>query len=619
MAKTRKHPKGLMMLFFTEMWERFGFYLMLGIFTLYMIADSTEAFPGLSLNESRAADIYGTYLALVYLTPFFGGYIADVFLGYRKSIYIGGVLMGLGYFGLSIPNSMPMFFISLLLIILGNGMFKPNISVLLGKLYEQEGYEHLKDSGFNIFYMGINIGAFICNFIAAYLRLTYGWGWAFAAAGLGMFLGIAWFAFGNYKIPDIKNVDKIDKQNNSEMSIKQILFKLFIPASALAAAFWFIPGNIFGADSTDGFLGFSLVVVAFYINLWRKADKTEKEPIAALLSVMGLVVIFWAVFHQNGSALTYWTKNFTRREIKTETGDKILSSLKLVETASTAPRIGQKTGLHGEFKGYEVGTNYYFGNYDKELPSGNLEQENGKYSIPIDIKKTYTQEYLVNTKLKLKNQEAQLAEWKAAEKEWLEEINIETVDEVSWDNIPAEKKAKWGILKLWPTELQASINPGYIVILTPLVVGFFAFLRRRKKEPSTPEKIGYGLLITALSMLVMVIGSIVSGSGAVKASVGWLFGVYGVITVGELFLSPMGLSFVSKLSPKRIAALMMGGWFLSTAIGNKLSGVLSGFWTLFEKKEYFFLTNTGLSLLFVIGIFLIMPWLKRVVKEHVKE
>ncbi|KAA3635191.1 MAG: MFS transporter, partial [Bacteroidetes bacterium] len=153
MSKQRKHPRGLYILFFTEMWERFGFYLMLGIFTLYMIAGESEAFPGLGMSNAEAADIYGTYLALVYLTPFIGGLLADRVLGYNKSIYIGGALMALGYLGLAIPNSMTAFYLALLLIILGNGLFKPNISVLLGKLYETPEFESKKDAGFNIFYM----------------------------------------------------------------------------------------------------------------------------------------------------------------------------------------------------------------------------------------------------------------------------------------------------------------------------------------------------------------------------------------------------------------------------------------------------------------------------------
>ncbi|MBN1252813.1 MAG: peptide MFS transporter [Bacteroidales bacterium] len=568
MAKESKHPKGLMVLFFTEMWERFGFYLMLGIFTLYMLAGGDEKFPGLGLNRAESADIYGTYLALVYLTPFFGGLLADRVLGYRKSIFIGGLLMASGYIGLSIPNSMPMFFGSLMLIILGNGLFKPNISVLLGKLYEGDQYAHLKDSGFSIFYMGINLGAFVCNFVAAYLRIKYGWGWAFAAAGVGMIIGVVWLMFGQMAAPRIKEVDVITPPNKDDMTLMQIFLKLFVPALIAAIIGWIIPGNIFGADSTDAFLFFSIPIVLFYINLVRTAPEKEKEPIKALLSIMGVVVVFWAIFHQNGSALTFWAKNNTDRVIS-QSIEPAFSFLELVEEVSTIPREVEESGLHGEKGETVVGPSYYFKNYTKALPTGLTER-------PDDISKEYWDEH-VKDKVEVSN---------------------------------------YGAIKLWPTELQASINPGYIIILTPLVVGFFGFLARRGKEPSTPAKIGYGLLITSLSMTVMVGAAIVSDSGLTKTSAGWLFGIYGVITVGELFLSPMGLSLVSKLSPKRIAALMMGGWFLSTAIGNKLSGVLSGFWDAFDKKEYFFLTNVGLTLIAAIAIFLLLPWLRKVVEEN---
>ena len=163
----RQHPSGLPFLFLTEMWERFGYYLMIGIFVLYM-TDAERG--GLALDRSHASDIFGTFIALVYLTPFIGGLLADKVLGYRLSIIIGGVLMGVGYLLLAIPNNFVSFYASLGIMILGNGFFKPNISVLLGNLYNDERYRHLKDTGYNIFYMGINVGAFICNFFAAWLR-----------------------------------------------------------------------------------------------------------------------------------------------------------------------------------------------------------------------------------------------------------------------------------------------------------------------------------------------------------------------------------------------------------------------------------------------------------------
>ncbi len=158
-----KHPKALPFLFFTEMWERFGYYLMIGIFQLFM-TESLEK-GGMGFDRKQAADIYGTFIALVFLTPFIGGLLADRKIGYIKAVYIGGTLMGLGYMGLAIHTDWS-FYASLILIIIGNGFFKPNISTLLGNLYSEEKYKSLKDSGFNIFYMGINIGACICNLCA---------------------------------------------------------------------------------------------------------------------------------------------------------------------------------------------------------------------------------------------------------------------------------------------------------------------------------------------------------------------------------------------------------------------------------------------------------------------
>ncbi|MGE4586431.1 MAG: peptide MFS transporter [Mangrovibacterium sp.] len=566
MAKN-KHPRGLMTLFFTEMWERFGYYLMLGIFTLYMIAPETGRFPGLGMSNMEAADIYGTYLALVYLTPFFGGLLADRFIGYRRSIYIGGTLMGLGYIGLSIPGSMPGFFLSLLLIILGNGLFKPNVSVLLGKLYEKPEYEHLKDSGYNIFYMGINIGAFICNFVAAWLRLTYGWGWAFAAAGIGMLAGLVWFAYGNWRIPEIRQADRISPRQESDLPFSRILTVLFLPAFAAATLGWLIPGSLFGSDSNDAFLFFCLPVLYFFYKTWHGASAEEKAPIAALLSIFGVVIIFWAVFHQNGSALTYWARNNTDRELGPEM-EQVINTLASTEEVSTIPRERQLTGLHGEPIGTQPGPSYYFDNYNKQWPAGNL---NGK---PGDL------------------------------------------TDAEWEKYAGKNVSQHGKLVLWPTELQASINPFFVIILTPLVVALFAFLGRRRREPSTPGKIALGMFVSALSWLVMVAAAVISGNGTEKASPVWLFGVYGVITFGELCLSPMGLSLVSKLAPRRIAALMMGGWFLSTAIGNKLSGILSGMWDLFEKKSCFFLTNALLTAGAFVIIIMLLPWLKRVYNEH---
>jgi POT family proton-dependent oligopeptide transporter len=170
-------------------------------------------------------------------------------------------------------------------------------------------------------------------------------------------------------------------------------------------------------------------------------------------------------------------------------------------------------------------------------------------------------------------------------------------------------------VSLWATNLSQSINPGWVIILTPLVVAFFTFLRGRKKEPSTPTKIAFGLLISALSVLVMVAAVKMGGNGSEKVSVWWLVANYGIITIGELFLSPMGLSVVSKLSPTNITSLMMGGWFLSTSIGNKLSGVLASLWDTYDDKTDFFWINFSLLIFATALMFVLLKQLNKVMQE----
>lgn len=544
--KSNKHPKALPYLFFAEMWERFGYYLIIGIFVQYLMEKTSGG--GFSMSKKEAYDIYGTFIAFVFLTPFVGGLIADRKIGYVKSVIIGAILMGVGYCGLSIHHII-VFYISLALIIIGNGFFKPNISTLLGNLYNDDRYRSSKDAGYNIFYMGINIGALICNFIAAYLRNEYGWGYAFLGAGIGMFLGLIVFLLGlkHYKAGDvIKPVTAEDTPMN-------VIFKtIFLPAIVFGAGAWFIPGDIFGSDSSDAFIFSTLPVIYFYYTLYAKASVTDKKPIAALLVVMLVSVMFWAVFKQNGTALTTWAKYYTDRSAPAF-AEKGLDELRLME---------------------KVPTNY--GLYDKYDKNFNLVKE----------KDTVVKE--MGYDIYLRNYAPQTV------------------------SIP-------GDLKIINTEMYQSINPFWVVCLTPLVVGFFMWLKRRGKEVSTPSKIAWGLFISALSPLVMVLAVVYCHNGLEKASSWWLIGTYGVVTVGELCLSPMGLSLVSKLSPPRLTALMMGGWFLSTSIGNKLSGILASMWDVYDNKQWFFMTNTILLLVATIIIVFLLKWLNSVFKSHTNQ
>lgn len=554
-----KHPKGLPYLFFTEMWERFGYYLILGIFVLYMI-DPEGAKGGLGFPDKMADDIFGTYIALTYLTPFLGGFLADRVLGYVKSIYLGGILMAAGYIGLGLFKEPSLFYTSLALIIIGNGFFKPTISTVLGNLYSEDPYKANKDSGYNIFYMGINIGAFICNIIAAFMRNKFGWGEAFITAGVGMLLGLVIFSLGRKHIRQAVQMKPAEK---GDTKISDVLIKVFVPAIIAGVIGWAIPGNIFGSDNTDAFIFACIPVIYFYVSLYFKAKSEEKRPIGALLLIFMVSMFFWAIFKQNGTALTRWANYYTERNIP----KPLVEPLRVINLIDGDKKDRGTKGIYYEDKEVTV--------YDDQFRV--VKDENGK-----------------------------------AKKEIGKEVYFKNISPE--DRASLEQNSKQEVT-LYNTELFQSINPFWVIVLTPVVVGFWTLLRRKGKEPSTPTKIVLGLFITALSCLVMVGAAYVGSNGEVKVSALWLVASYGVVTVGELCLSPMGLSVVSKLSPPRITALMMGGFFLANSVGNKLSGILASTWYNYENKEYYFLVNFGLLIFaFFIGL-LMLKFLNKVMKE----
>lgn len=546
----KSHPKALPYLFLSEMWERFGYYLMIGIFTLYL--KDVEA--GFALTEKEASDLYGTFIALVFLTPFIGGLVADRYWGYKKSIVIGGLMMGIGYLLMGIHN-ITMLYVAMTLVIIGNGFFKPNISTLLGNFYSEDQYKDKKDEGYNIFYMGINVGAFICNFFGAALQILLGWQYAFMAAGVGMFIGVIVFLLGTKHYGN-----KTDKKGTQEgdMPFYKIVLFILLPSAVFGVIGWLLKGvasdtnlnsSVFGSDSTDAFIFACIPVIFFYGSLYFKAKAEDKRPIGALLTIFAVVILFWAVFKLNGSALTTWADRYTDREI-TGTTKSVFNTLKL--------------------------------------------------SKEIEYKKDSTELYDASFRIQKLNGEVQ-----------------KTVDyPIYFRNVAKEKLPEESSkVSIWATNLSQSINPGWVIILTPLVVAFFTFLRGRKKEPSTPTKIAFGLLISALSVLVMIAAVNMGGNGSEKVSVWWLVANYGIITIGELFLSPMGLSVVSKLSPTNITSLMMGGWFLSTSIGNKLSGVLASLWDTYDNKQDFFWINFGLLMFATLLMFVLLKQLNAVMKE----
>lgn len=583
-VKTGKHPKALYILFLTEMWERFAYYLMVGILLLYLIDNKTG---GKGLDEHTAADIVGSFIALVYLTPFIGGLLADRHLGYIKSIFLGGSLMAIGYLTLALPGNTAMF-TGLSMIIIGNGFFKPNISTLLGNIYNREDLRPLKDNAYNIFYMGINIGAFICNFVAAYLRNKYGWGYAFAAAGIGLIIGLIILASSlkHVKVGDVKK-----QVQPEDLSTGNIFLYVFFPALIAAVIGWFIPTLLFhqtlmGSQANDAFIFACLPIIAFYISLWVKAQGQDKKGIGALLFIFAIAIVFWTIYNQNSTGLTLWAEKHTDRSVSENT-EKIAGKIGFLQTVSDSPRLVTK--VDDSF--VEVKDKDSIVRYET------IYEISGAEKNKDTIKHVYG--YTAN----------------GVQVDSASKLVKVMGPDPYFNNVPKEQ---WphGTQKLANTELFQSINPVFIVLLTLVFVPLFSALRRRGKEPGTASKFAMALFISGLSALVMVFAIMsVPSVYTHKTSPLWLWGTYFVFTISEIFLSPIGLSLVSKLAPARLTALLMGGWFLSTSLGGKIAGVMTGFWDDFTDKKIFFLILVIAAFIGGILIYARLKSLNEIVKN----
>ncbi len=549
MSKERRYPEGLFFLVFTEFWERFGYYLMIGLFVLYMTAEKTAG--GFGWDNADASDIYGTFIAAAYLTPFMGGLLADLKLGYRFSIILGGILMGIGYCMLAIPH-MWAFYSALVIMVIGNGFFKPNISTLLGNMFNDPRYVAKKDTGYNIFYMGINVGAFICNFVGAIMLNKIGWNGAFMAAGIGMFVGVITFCLG---IKYYKHVDVRREPKPEDKPFIMHFLKMMGIGVIFAVVGWFFngtEGSILSSNSADAFFMFCIPVIYFFATIYFKSTTEEKKPLKTMFIIFIIVILFWAIFKQNGTALTIYAKNYTDRECPTWFS-KVSDSLNLGMVEKIEAKNMDVPQLDEQFR--------------------KIKDDKGETVMCSDYPSYFK-------------------------------------------NLDPEKFPQAGKqLSLTNTNLSQSINPFFVIALTPLLILFFGFLNKRGKEPTTGTKIAYGLLISALSTLVMVAAVHYTNNGMVKASYWWLIACYGVITIGELCLSPMGLSMVSKLSPPRLTALMMGGWSLATSIGNKVSGELGKNWDKFDDKANFFWLNFGLLMFATVLLFFLLKNLNKVFKQ----
>ncbi|MDP9148640.1 MAG: peptide MFS transporter [Myxococcota bacterium] len=443
------HPVGLYVLFLTEMWERFCFYGMRALLALYVAHHLARPeigahVPGLfavertlvrafgSLDDEQLADqIYGVYTACVFLTPFFGGILADRVLGQYRSVIVGGVIMAVGEFMLM---SEALFLPGLLALVIGNGCFKPNITTQVGGLYPAG--DPRRDRAFNVFYVGINLGAWFAPLVCGTLGQTVGWRWGFGAAGVGMIVALVVYVAGRKHLaPE--------------------------PKKARAAK---RPGATAERPSP--------------------LTRSERRKVVALIALCALNVSFWGVYEQQGNSLQFWADQSTDRHVL--------------------------RWLGGGWPAWEM-----------------------------------------------------------------------------------------------PSTWFQSVNPTFILLCTPVVNALWSRQSRRKTEPSSATKMAIGCFFLGISFAVMI-GAGHAVDGGRLASMGWLVGCSFLLTLGEIYLSPVGLSLVTKIAPARIVSMMMGLWFLSSFFGNYLSGYLATYAHRMPSTRFFALLGaialaTGAVMLAVLA------------------
>ena len=644
------HPQGLFRLFFIEMWERLGFYTIVAVLMLY--AKDTER-GGLGLPADFANEIYGIYLAFVYFTPYLGGLLADRFLGYRKSVLIGGLVFATGFFLLGTGKSWS-FPIGLVLLCIGNGFFKPNISAMVGNLYVKG--DPKRDAGFNIFYMGINIGAFTANFLAAYTRNEWFWEAAFIAAGIGMLASVV-ILLASWKV--LERADRTPGTNPGDTPFREIMSKILGPALGIGVLGWAFAAFVLPSDVTKlvkatdiGFLLGAIPILLFFVRLSTKASEEEKPGLRALLPVYLAGGTFFMVLHLNGSAMTTWADENTRRHIGAN--DPVVfvadtfpvfagqalpsyyhnaaadvprpheSMLLPIASVPQAKMFGQKRMDQGSLD--ELRGKLPEGVAIESLPlTGELtEQQKAwkKFSVDVYDKVTVVEDTdahgLPVTTVKVEDgarATQRVAFVRSGETERFAAylVTRDAFDALYAGGVPQLPQGQY--LRTANPELYQSWNAFFVVLLTPLIMIYFARLLRRGTDFSTARKILAGMAITALSALFMAVAGLVGHDGEHKVSGMWLMGFYAIVTVGELCLSPMALSLVTKLSPKRFVGLTMGGWFFATAVGNKFSGFLGVLQGSMAPTAFFLVIAAAVAL--VAGYILaVLPKLDAAIKKY---
>ena len=480
------HPSGLYVLFFTEMWERFSYYGMRAILVLFLVSSFQDG--GWGWERSEALGLYGVYTGLVYITPIFGGILADKFLGYRNAVIIGALIMTLGHASMALEVfSDLLFYLGLIFLIIGNGFFKPNISSIVGQLYKTEGRD--KDAGYTIFYMGINSGAFLGILLCGYIGEKIGWHYGFGLAGIFMFFGMLQFYYAQKIFGSIGLIEKSNITENENQNLSNIENKI--------------------------------------------SSKIIYDRLTVIVIFSFCVIFFWWAFEQAGGSMTIFASDYTNRILEGSGAliFKIFNSLITVVPMLIITYIVYLLSLN-TFSTYKLSSLFLIISF---------------FIIWFIIIWMLSREF---------------------------------------NNKSTEVPASWyGIL-----------NSFFIIVFAPLISKIW----QSKYNISGPYKFGIGLILLAIGFAILSFGSINIPLGAKTASVSMMFLIlaYFFHTMGELCISPVGLSYVSKLAPKNLVGLMFGVWFVANFIANTAAGFTGSYIDPIVE-------NYGMSIFFLI--FTIIP------------
>ncbi len=645
------HPTGLYTLFFAEMWERFSYYGMRALLLFYMIKQ-------LGFGDSDAYAIYGAYTALVYMTPFFGGMIADKLLGGRTAVVIGGLLMAAGHLLMSFQAEW-MFFTALALLIAGNGFFKPNISTIVGSLYPPGSPK--RDGGFTIFYIGINLGAAMAPLLCGYVGETYGWHYGFGLATIGMLVGLAVFiaptivtqimilatalfsaiglivfnpgdvftfwtnvsvalalvvagitavmALARGGLPD--EVGKTPKPETyfSNLTKVLVLTAVVIPILVfLVSGFKVIPGVnemqtlipdsvIHPMENSESKLvkglaefvkeasrpaGLILVIAGLFASLFLikeaiRMDKVGRERMFVIFVLTFFSLLFWAFFEQSGSSLNNFTDRNVDRVMETSTATQAdhekTAKLALV-TGSGDQSLDDLDFLSQEYLGHVNSNPSLKDKLAKAITNVEMGKEESKRPSKEDLEKTiqaiHNQDVFTMSGLTYLRENAK-RDGATPDDKW-----------INWTYTIPDQADSAGSLGLGGVEIPASvfqsINPIFIMVFGLVFTALWGIMASIGIEPSTPVKFALGLVQLGIAFLCPYLGAQMADANGMVPVI-WIVLTYLFMTTGELCLSPVGLSMVTKLSPARLVSTVMGSWFLATAFSQFLAAIIAQYAT----------------------------------------